>query len=481
MRGLFFKVFVVLWIAQSLIFVISTALIVRHHFDSPAVFFDALNSSLRNESKESVAAYEAGGCDAMRAFAGTQNDAIALADVNGNGLCATPGALASIEGPIPQNILGRQMGQLFVWSVPVTSTSGKQYVFLLSRQHTPQRDSLAQDLLRFAFPQLPVAIVVGGVATFVLVLLVTRPIVRLRKAAHELAQGNLSARVIGPGSQVRIVEGDEIQALVHDFNHMAERLESLVSAQKLLLRDVSHELRSPLARLSVALELAREDAEPTMTAHLDRIERETKVLIQLICQLLTLSSMEAIERIANFEPFSLNHLVEEMIPDADYEAQQRQCSVLFRATDACVVLGNQQLLHRAIENVVRNAIRYTESGTQVEIALTSALGPQGRVAVLDVSDRGPGIPEKDLDAIFLPFYRVDHARSPHTGGSGVGLAIAERAVKLHGGNLRAFNRPDGGATLRMELPAIEGKRSKERDGASHDARLKAPADSPIVK
>lgn len=482
MRGLFFKVFVILWIAQSLIFVISTALIVRHHFDSPAVFFDALNSSLRNESKESVAAFESGGCNAVRAFATTQDDAIALTDANGNNLCAVPGAQASITGPIPQNILGRQMGQLFVWSVPVTSTSGKQYVFLLSRPHTPQRDSLAQDLLRFAFPQLPVAIVVGGIATFVLVLLVTRPIARLRKAAHELAQGNLSARVIGPGSQVRIVEGDEIQALVHDFNHMAERLESLVSAQKLLLRDVSHELRSPLARLSVALELAREDAEPTMTAHLERIERETKVLNQLIGQLLTLSSMEAIERIANFEPFSLNHMVEEMIPDADYEAQQRQSSVVFRGVDACVVLGNQQLLHRAIENVVRNAIRYTESGTQVEITLTSAPGPQGRVAVLDVSDRGPGIPEKDLDAIFLPFYRVDHARSPHTGGSGVGLAIAERAVKLHGGTLRAFNRPDGGATLRMELPAIEGKRGKERDGANQEARLKgSPADSPVVK
>jgi two-component system sensor histidine kinase CpxA len=374
-----------------------------------------------------------------------------------------------MPGAIPGMITGNQVGQQYVWSVPVTSASGKQYIFLLSRQHTPVKDNWGQDLLHFAFPQLPVAIVVGGIATFVLVLLVTRPVVKLRKAAHELAQGNLSARVVGSDSQARIFEGDEIQALVHDFNHMAERLESLVNAQKLLLRDVSHELRSPLARLSVALELAREDAEPAMATHLERIERETKLLNQLIGQLLALSSMEAIEKITNFEPLSLNDLVEEIIPDAAYEATQQQSSVVFHASNQCNILGNQQLLRRAIENVIRNAIRYTEAGSEVEIKLTAALEHGSRMAVLDVNDRGPGIPEDKVNAIFLPFYRVDHARSPHTGGSGVGLAIAERAVKLHGGDLRAFNRPDGGATIRMRLPVIEDKPGKEHDGTSRDA------------
>ena len=457
MRGLFFKVFVILWIAQSLIFVISTALIVRHHFDSPDVFFDALYSSLHNEARESVSTFESGGCDALLAYAGAHDHAIALSDAAGNDLCAVPGAQSSIAGVDPRSIAGRQVGKQYVWSVPVTSISGKRYIFLLSRQHTPIKVTWGQNLLFFAFPQLPVAIVVGGITTFVLVLLVTRPVVRLRKAAHELAQGNLGTRVAEPGSQVRIFEGDEIQALIHDFNHMAERLESLVSAQKLLLRDVSHELRSPLARLSVALELAREDADPGMAAHLERIERETRNLNQLIGQLLTLSSMEAIEKTINFEPLSLNQLVEEMIPDAMYEAQRRQSSVVFHATARCVILGNRQLLHRAIENVVRNAIQYTDEGSEVEITLAVAQEQENPVAVLDVNDRGPGIPEDQGDSIFLPFYRVDHARSPHTGGSGVGLAIAERAVKLHGGNLRAFNRPDGGATIQMRLPVIESK------------------------
>jgi two-component system sensor histidine kinase CpxA len=301
------------------------------------------------------------------------------------------------------------------------------------------------------------------------VLVVTRPIAKLRRAAHELALGNLTARVVDRHSQARIFEGDEIQALVHDFNHMAERLESLVNAQKLLLRDVSHELRSPLARLSVALELAREDADPEMAAHLARIERETKNLNQLIGQLLTLSSMEAIEKITNFEPLSLNRLVEEMIPDAAYEARQRRSSVVFRASDQCMILGNPQLIHRAIENVARNAIRYTEEGSEVEIRLSSELEQGCRVAILEVNDRGPGIPEDEIDAIFLPFYRVDHARSNHTGGFGVGLAIAERAVKLHGGDLRAYNRRGGGATLRMRLPAMEQKAAEALQ--LHEARI----------
>jgi two-component system sensor histidine kinase CpxA len=339
--------------------------------------------------------------------------------------------------------------------VPVVSAAGRDYVFLLSRQHVPHGPSLSQDLQRFAFPQLPVAIVVGGFTTFFLVLLITRPAIRLRKAARELASGKLSARVAWPRSQMRIFAGDEIGALMHDFNHMAERLESLVDAQKLLLRDVSHELRSPLARLNVALELAREDADPEKQAHLDRIERETERLNQLIGQLLSLSSMEALEKVENFKPLSVNELIERMIPDAEYEARQRECSLAFHAEEECAISGNEELLYRAIENVVRNAIRYTESGSQVEIALKSSSAHGEKHAEIEVSDRGPGIPENQLQAIFRPFHRVDYARSPDTGGFGVGLAIAERAVRLHHGELVALNRVGGGATIRITLPAIE--------------------------
>jgi two-component system sensor histidine kinase CpxA len=316
-------------------------------------------------------------------------------------------------------------------------------------------DNWLHDVLHFSFPQLPVAIVVGGLTTFVLVLLFTRPVVRLRKAARELATGKLSARVVWPTSQRRIFAGDEIGALMHDFNHMAERLESLVDAQKLLLRDVSHELRSPLARLSVALELAREDSDPAAAPHLDRIERETERLNLLIGQLLTLSSMEALEEVANRKPLSLNSIIERMLPDAEYEARQRECTVAFHADDQCTISGNQELLYRAIENVIRNAIRYTENGTEVEIRLAESMKNGSRQVEIDVSDRGPGIPENQREAILRPFYRVDYARSPKTGGFGVGLAIADRAVRLHHGAMSAANREGGGATFRITLPASE--------------------------
>jgi two-component system sensor histidine kinase CpxA len=467
MRGLFFKIFIIFWIAQSMIFVISIALIVRHHFTGPEVVFDALYSSLQNDAEKAAAAYEAGGCSAVQAYAATIDQKTALEDAGGENLCNVAGMEPlGQHTPVPKRITGAQVGWQYVWKVPVSSASGKRYVFLLSRPHEPSDPSLTHyllsswfhDILHFAFPQLPVAIVVGGFTTFVLVLLVTRPVARLRTAARELASGKLNARVAWTVSQSRVFAGDEIQALMHDFNHMAERLESLVDAQKLLLRDVSHELRSPLARLSVALELAREDSDPAATPHLERIERETERLNQLIGQLLTLSSMEALEKIENLKPLSLNRLIERMIPDAEYEARQRQCTVAFTAEDQCIVSGNEELLYRAVENVVRNAIRYAENGTEVEIVLRKSMRSGKQQVDIEVSDRGPGIPENQREAILRPFYRVDYARSQTTGGFGVGLAIADRAVRLHRGNLYASNREGGGATFRITLPANESGR-----------------------
>ena len=457
MRGLFFKIFIIFWIAQSLIFVISTALIVRRHFAGPQAAFELVSSSIQAYGRKAVSDYEVGGCGALRAYGADISQTIALQAAGGQMLCPTRGFEGIADAtPAPPRMSGVLVGSNYVWRLPVTSPSGRLYTFLLSRPYAaPPSNNWYRDLLRFSFPQLPVAIVVGGLTTFVLVLLFTRPLARLRKAARELALGHLTARVAWPRARSRVFGRDEIQALMHDFDHMAERLESLVAAQKLLLRDVSHELRSPLSRLTVALELAREDADPAMTSHLDRIERETERLNALIGQLLTLSSMEALERAENFVPVSLNGLIGRMIPDAEFEAQQRACSVVFRAGAECTIMGNEELLYRAVENVVRNAIRYADPGTQIEIELNASDGGAGRWATLAVSDRGPGIPEDQLGAIFRPFYRVDSARSPETGGFGVGLAIADRAVRLHKGRLSAANREGGGATIQMWFPAIQ--------------------------
>ncbi len=211
MRGLFFKVFIIFWIAQSLIFVISTGLIVRRHFDGPEAQFDMLDSILRNDATGAAAAWENGGCAAVQAYGVTIAQTITLADASGQALCR-PAGMEGLDAnqDMPIRISGSQVGLKYVWRVPVTSESGKRYVFLLSRPHVPRKQNLAQDLRFFAFPQLPVAIVVGGLTTFVLVLLVTRPVVRLRKAARELALGRLNARGCGQNRKRAFLPGTRL-------------------------------------------------------------------------------------------------------------------------------------------------------------------------------------------------------------------------------------------------------------------------------
>jgi two-component system sensor histidine kinase CpxA len=454
MRSLFFKIFIIFWIAQSLIFVISTALILNRRIPRP-VFLSPIFEDLRTDSVNAVSAFESNGCAGLADYANTRRYGVALKDQAGHTLCRSGDVPpVDLQPANAEQLTGMEVGDYCLWSTAV-SRPGKKYIYLISlpRDRGHQHHTWYGDLLHFAFPQLPVAIAIGGLTTFVLVLVFTRPVVRLRKAARELARGNLGTRVKEPpASQPGIFRGDEFHGLVHDFNHMAERLESLVNAQRLLLRDVSHELRSPLARLSVALELSREDADSTMTTHLDRIQREAERLNQLIGQLLTLSSMEAAEGKERYEKVSLKTLLEEMLPDADYEAQQRGARVELDSECDCVIEGRRELLYRAIENVVRNAIRYTESGSAVQVKLEHSGEGSSEAAIVQVCDRGPGIPESERESIFRPFYRVDQARSAHTGGFGVGLAIAERAVKLHRGQLRVLARDGGGTTIQMILP-----------------------------
>jgi two-component system, OmpR family, sensor histidine kinase CpxA len=455
MRGLFAKIFLGFWIAQSLTFLISTVLILRRQFVRPNEIMGVLNTTLPNAATAAANAYEAGGCAGLQQFAATLRQTIYLADTPTHFLCeanvssAAAGVLANVnrEPGVHSNLVGEQN----LWSTALQSTSGRHYFFLLSRHHAVNSHGL-RELLFFAFPQLPVAIVVFGITTFVLVLLLVRPIGRLRIAARALANGELATRVAKPDGEERIFGGDEIQGLVHDFNYMAEQLERLVGAQKILVRDVSHELRSPLARLSVALELAREEAPASMQEHLQRIDREAGRLNLLIGQLLRLSSMETANASSHLDKFTLHGLVEELLPDAEYEALQRCCKIQVLEHSDCTVQGNQELIYRAIENIVRNAIRYTRQDTVVELKISCEERAGVRMVTLDVADSGPGIPETELENIFRPFYRVDPARQPDTGGFGVGLAIADRAVRLHHGEVRARNRPEGGLTVSLSLP-----------------------------
>jgi two-component system sensor histidine kinase CpxA len=456
MRGLFLRIFAAFFIAQSLIFVITTSLILREHFPVGGQIFDALDVNLLHDASIAIRAYEGGGCPAFSNNGErSEPSGAALLTEDGRTVCTTATArtISNLPSHFRDRVDGHWTNSGFVWLVPVTAKDGTRYEYAWfqppSIHHPPPRIS---QLLHFAFPQLWVAIAVGAATTFILALLFTRPIVRLRTAARSLASGNLSARVETSGPLTSPSQSNEFQGLVHDFNHMAERLESLVGAQRLLLRDVSHELRSPLARLSVALELAHDDATPGLDPHLARIEREAEKLNQLIGQLLTLSSLEARENVESFQPVSLNELCTQILPDAEYEARQRSCSVTLEQTSECTIRGDWELLYRAVENVVRNAIRYTNPETEVTIRIAEVTLRGARMASIEVSDRGPGIPEAELAHIFRPFYRVDSARSSSTGGFGVGLAITERAVRLHQGTLSATNRPGGGTTITFLIP-----------------------------
>ena len=450
MRSLFLKIFGIVWLAQSLIFVISTGLLIRQHFPVAGAAFEALDAHLLIDASSAAAAYRQGGCVTFENQ--PQPAGALLFSATGRQLCRTSGApdVGSAGFHSPNGIESEMVAGHLMWIVP-TNSPDLIYAWVQPPFQRPPPPAWDQ-LLHLANPQMPVAIAIGGLTTFVLTLLFTRPLVRLRAATRNLAEGNFKVRVEESARSRTGKPIDDFQGLVHDFNHMAEKLESLVNAQKLLLRDVSHELRSPLARLSVALELVREDAGPAFEEHFSRIERETAKLNALIGQLLTLSSLDRRENTTSFKPVSLNKLCESILPDATFEAQQRPCTVKLLADGEYTVLGDSDLLHRAVENVMRNAIRYTRPDTQVTLRLSSTRREQHAFAVIEVTDFGPGIPQDELANIFEPFYRLDRARSSLTGGFGVGLAIVERAVRLHAGRVQAVNREAGGTSVRIDLP-----------------------------
>ena len=293
----------------------------------------------------------------------------------------------------------------------------------------------------------------SGLVCYFLSWYLTKPIVRLRAATRQLSAGDLTARTGAPASRRR----DEISGLMRDFDAMAERMESMVKAQSRLLNDISHELRSPLARLNVALGLARKRSGSESTDMLERIELEANRLNELIGRILTLARLEDGEQLVPRSPVPLDDLVLNVAEDAEFEAQARHCHVRSMVPEGeWGVRGNASLLHSAIENVVRNAIRYTGEGTTVEIQLQRTENSNGAEALVAVTDYGPGVPPDSLEKLFQPFYRLDDSRGRLTGGVGLGLAITERAVRFHGGRVAAYNRSEGGLLVEIRLPLISG-------------------------
>jgi two-component system sensor histidine kinase CpxA len=306
--------------------------------------------------------------------------------------------------------------------------------FRLGPQATPARYHLG-----WAF-----ALLVSGGICYLLTRYLTGPVLGLRNAARRLAAGELKARASDTKPR-----HDEIGDLVRDFNFMAGRIEELVSSQRQLISDISHELRSPLARVNATLGVARQCFGENVL--FDRMERDTGRLNEMIGRLLTLARLDMTSTSPEMRRTDLKALVSDIVADARWEAGERESPVDFVCDGDCNVDANPDLLRSAVENVIRNAIRYTAHGTAVEVRLECGQGGDGDRAIIRVLDRGPGVPSSELANIFRPFYRVADARDRQSGGAGLGLAIAERVARVHGGSIHAENRTGGGLEVVFAL------------------------------
>ncbi|MCL2896328.1 ATP-binding protein [Brenneria tiliae] len=326
---------------------------------------------------------------------------------------------------------------------PVSGPRGERYqigfnVHQLRDEFRPRRPPL---ILNIPSPLFWIAGLGGLLFSWLLAWNLARPLNQLRGGFERVAQGDLAVRLL-PAMRKR---HDEISEVARDFDSMVERLEVLVSTREQLLHDVSHELRSPLARLQLAIGLVRQNAGNTESSLL-RIEREAARMDKMIGELLALSRTQNAD--VDEEYFDLLGLVTAVVNDARYEAQVPGVEILLQADDGVdhTVKGNAELMRRAIDNIVRNALRFSIRAQQVRVSLSG----DEHEWTIRVADQGPGVEKSKLSSIFDPFIRIE---SPLSGkGYGLGLAIARRVVQAHGGHIEAENGAQGGLVICLRIP-----------------------------
>jgi two-component system, OmpR family, sensor histidine kinase CpxA len=450
MRSLFLKIFLSFWLALALFMVLAILVTLAMRPPRENASVEALQTKFLEDT---VQAYQRGGGEeARRYIRGLRDSQHVFAfvfndqgqEITGRNPPDHIWEVARGKGHTIESIWGR-IGPMQFLRPSIQGPDGHRYTMVIG--FPPEQRTLFGPNGNLWLSIL-IAVLSSGLVCFPLARYLTSPIVRLRAATRKLAEGDLTARA----GVLRFRRRDEMAELVRDFDAMAERLEKMVKAQSRLLSDISHELRSPLARLNVALALARQRSGDDAQPSLDRVETEAERLNELIGRLLTIARLESGDDVIQKYPVDLGELIAEIAQDADFEAQSRDCHVQLVATEDCFVIADPGLLHSAIENVVRNATRYTDEGTIVQVQLERKTGSPKAQAVIRVSDSGPGVPGDALEKIFRPFYRIDDARGRRTGGVGLGLAITQRAIRLHGGTVVASNRPGGGLVVEICLP-----------------------------
>jgi two-component system sensor histidine kinase CpxA len=448
-HSLFWRIFLTFWLALALILVGTVTVAVdaalKWRNERPSLPYQEIYS-------RAAQVFEAGGADALKQWIeelspAALRDRTFVLDSSGHDLLDRPlplypggnreGSPARVRSPAEP--IGR--------SLMLVGPDGKAFrvVVVTPPYRGPIRRFGELELPGVRAATLIIALVVSAVVCFLLARYLTAPVDRLRDATQRIAAGDLNVRVL-PSLKGR---KDDLGLLAADFDAMAERVRSLLESKHQLLRDVSHELRSPLARLQLALSLAQR-GDAGAAENLARIGREADRLEQLIARALLLARLERPALGTETEQVDIAQLLGEIVADVAIEADARRARVELRTQGTLQVMGDREALRSAFENVLRNAVRYSPVGSQLQVRA------EGRGISIEVviEDQGPGVPEKDLTLIFEPFYRVDASRDRAEGGEGLGLAIAARAVALHHGTIDARNLAATGLAVRIVLPAL---------------------------
>ncbi len=365
-----------------------------------------------------------------------------------------------LKRPVPKWAMQVPDGADNILTQSVISPTGKQYSIVARIEIKPEwktarRGWLSLRLIRDLFSnpkQLGIALVAGvlmsTLACFLLSWYITQPVKKLRAATRRLSSGNFDVRV----AQAIGGRNDEISELGWDFDRMADRIQTLIASKQGLLDDVSHEFRSPLARLQVAVGLIRHKASSELIPEVERIEREIHRLDDLMEQVLMLSRFDANAMDGCHDYVDLPVLLKDIVQDAEFEASSKNRHIrIIRNLNECTFKANASLLYSALENVIRNAVKYTHEGTTVDVSLDIDIQQTDRV-LIQVRDQGNGVANAMLAKLFDPFFRVESARERETGGHGLGLSIAQRAIQVHGGEIQAKNRSKGGLCVVINLP-----------------------------
>lgn len=397
-----------------------------------------------------VATYESGGLLAIEKWLQNTSHArhiqLFLIDSKGDiiGSKPFPDDLKRIQGKFVKGNLPNGLFRTDNMLISRTIASDKSRYRLVAKLKIPLGELFQLEWSGLGI-RIIVSIIISGLICYLLSIYLTKPLRKLGQAAKALAHGRLNTRV---GAAITH-RHDEIAELAKDFDNMAENIELLVDSKQRLLQDISHELRSPLARLQLSIELARKKTNGLAVDEFNRMELETQRLNELIGEVLALAKLNKYQYPMYKEQCDLEALLKGIIDDANFEFGQAIPRVKLAHSESIEANFDKKLIHRAIENIVRNALRYSPDDTSVIINLEK---DDEQNIHISITDYGHGVPEDDLEKIFAPFYRVDTSREKRTGGYGLGLAIASKAIALHKGKITAENIAQGGLCVRLSFP-----------------------------